>query len=120
MAATWVAPGNALWVGMGSSGYYYYCEGIETTSMHLVCNNLYYVAIGLQCAGGYRWGVIGQGTSHVNPWYNQPVNILVAEPEEFDGIWFATVGTYHGMVYCRTNFYSNGSYNNGCSLSVTS
>jgi hypothetical protein len=118
MDATWVVPGvNDLFVGFSSSGYYYYCGDIVGQVQHRVCNNLYYGLIDFECTGSPTSGVIGEGTSHVNPWYNQPVNIVVLFPGEDD---FPSIGIYGGTIYCRSNFYSSGKYNNNCSLSITS
>jgi hypothetical protein len=117
MNATWVVPGvNDLFTGFSSNGYYYYCGDIVTQSLHPVCSNLYYALIDFECSGHATYGVIGEGTSHVNPWYNQPVNIVVLSPEDD----FPSVGIYGGTIYCRTNFYSSGKYNNNCSLTITS
>jgi hypothetical protein len=114
MFAAWDVPGTKSdFVSLGSGGYYYYDENVYTTWIQPYCGNIIAGAIDFICGSGARWGVIGNGTSHVNPWYNQPVEVVVAAPDPSDPE-FPVPGVYFMTIYCRTNFYSTGSYNNTC------
>jgi hypothetical protein len=48
----------------------------------------------------------------VNPWYNQPVLIVIVLPAPE----FPSVGTISGVIYCRNYMQSNGSYGDWCHL----
>ncbi len=96
-------------VQLTSTDYTQWCSGRTwTESYGVYCHNLYFVAANFFCMGGASWGIIGQGSYEVNPWYNQPVKAAVVTP---DGVEIESA-----TAYCRNYMAANGYNNEWCSL----
>lgn len=100
-------------VSMQSQQYTVWCSGKVYVNWYKInCNPLTVGLLDFTCVGNNSHGVIGNGTSEANPWYNQPVVLTYwSGPEPWD--WTTESGT----AYCRTYMWSNGKTNEWCSLS---
>jgi hypothetical protein len=97
-------------LSLSSTDYTQWCSGrVYTSSYRIYCQNITWGIYNFTCLGGNSHGIIGQGTSQVNPWYNQPVMMTY-----WTGSWHVDYGTGYGRNYMS----SNGSTNEWFSLSI--
>lgn len=88
---------------LSSTDYTQWCSGrAYTQSYRIYCHNLTFGVYNFTCLGGNSSGVIGQGTSQVNPWYNQPVLMTY-----WTGSWHTQTGTGYGRNYLSSNGATN-------------
>jgi hypothetical protein len=90
-------------MSLSSTDYTVWCSGkVYTQSYSIYCQNLTYGIYNFTCLGGNSSGVTGQGTSQVNPWYNQPVQLTY-----WAGRWVVRTGTGYGRNYMSSNGATN-------------
>ena len=94
---------SVVLLSLSSTDYTQWCSGrVYTQSYRIYCHNLTYGVYNFTCLGGNSSGVIGQGTSQVNPWYNQPVLMTY-----WTGAWHSQTGTGYGRNYLSSNGATN-------------
>lgn|ERR1022692_878334 len=104
ISTSWYIWGTGIrLMSLSSTDYTVGCSGkVYTQSYSIYCHSLTYGIYNFTCLGGYSSGVIGQGTSQVNPWYNQPILLTY-----WAGTWVVRNGTGYGRNYMSSNGATN-------------
>lgn len=107
-AAYEMAGTNDVLTSLSSVDYTKWCSGkVYTQSYRIYCNNFMAGILNFTCVN-HSSGVIGQGSSKVNPWYNQSVILSILEPDGWD--------VTPGESYCRNYMTSTGGYSDWCTI----
>jgi hypothetical protein len=111
ISTSWNIWGTSVTIlALRSTDYTVWCSGhVYTSSYGIYCHTLSYGFYNFTCLSGNSYGIIGQGRSQVNPWYNQPVMLTY-----WTGAWHVKKGT----GYCRNYMSSNGATNEWCQLNI--